>query len=287
MKIEIQPTDVTFGATITGVELANLDLETWPQIKKAFLKYALLIFPSQHLDSRQQVDFAKRFGEIEFLVRNMETIPLSNRSSNGKLMDDDEEQIKLLKGNEIWHTDSSYMPRASKASVLSAKIIPNKGGQTEWADARSAYDFLDDSIKNKINYLKATHNYFISQAKIGHEVKVGAAYGFYEGEPPVHPIVKIHPETDRPSLYVGRHACDVLGMQQKESEELLSFLNAQIVKKQFVWQHQWSPGDIVIWDNRCLLHRAKPFDSGEERLMMHTRIRGDKFSETAVNYQST
>ncbi len=285
MKFKIQPTDVTFGAIVSGIHLSQLTSDLLDDIKEAFLKYALLIFPGQNLSSKQQVEFAKIFGEIEYLVDNMETIPLSNRSSNGRIMSDEEEQIKLLKGNEIWHTDSSYMPRASKASVLSAKIIPEFGGQTEWADARAAYDSLEKHMREKIDTLNATHNYFVSQAKIGHQVKVGAAYGFYEGEPPIYPLVKIHPETNRPALYVGRHACNIIGMPEDEAEELLQFLNAQIVKSQFVWQHSWSPGDIAIWDNRCLLHRARPFDSSKERLMMHTRIRGNKISETALNYR--
>ena len=286
MALKIEPTDVTFGAMVSGVHLSKLTPEALTDIKKAFLEYALLIFPDQDLSSKQQVEFAKLFGDIEYLVDNMETIPLSNRSANGKIMSDEEEQIKLLKGNEIWHTDSSYMPRASKASVLSAKIVPERGGQTEWADARAAYESLDKSIKRKIEKLNATHNYFVSQAKIGHQVKVGAAYGFYEGEAPIHPLVKIHPETKRRALYIGRHACDIPGMPEEKSEELLQFLNTQIVKNQFVWQHSWSAGDIAIWDNRCLLHRARPFDATEERLMMHTRIRGNEDSETALNYRS-
>ena len=287
MAIEIKPTKATLGATITGIALTQLNSGTWSLIKESFLEYALLIFPSQGLNSQQQVDFARRFGEIEMIVENMETIPLSNKSSNGKLMKDDEEQVKMLKGNEIWHTDSSYMPRAAKASVLSARIIPSQGGQTEWADARAAYDGLDDSMKKKIASLKASHNYFRSQAKIGHIVDVGAAYGFYEGESPVYPLVKIHPETGRPALYAGRHACDILGMENVESENLLVFLNEQIVTPPQVWQHQWSPGDLVVWDNRCLLHRARPHDPESERLMMHTRVRGDIGSETAINYRNS
>ena len=127
-------------------------------------------------------------------------------------MGDDTFRMKLLAGNEGWHTDSSYMPLSAKASVLSARVVPSSGGQTQWADPRAAYDALDQSMKDRIEDLTAYHSYFYSQAKLGHEVEAGAGYGFFEGEPPLRPLVKEHPETARLALYIGRHAGRIVGM---------------------------------------------------------------------------
>ena len=267
------------------MKLSEIDTRSLDQIKKLFLEHALLIFPGQFLEARAQEAFAKNFGAIEVLVENMKSIPISNKAENGRLMGRKDEQMKLLKGNEGWHTDSSYMPRAAKASVLSAHIVPPEGGETQWADARAAYDSLEVVTKDNLKNLCAQHNYFRSQAKIGHKVAVGAAYGFFEGESPEYPLVKIHPETGRPALYVGRHACEIPGMESQEAENLLAQLNTHITQEPYVWSHKWAPGDVAIWDNRCVLHRARPYDQSQERLMMHTRIRGERESETAINYR--
>ena len=285
MDMTIERTGATLGAIVNGVRLSEIDTSALVRIKELFLEHALLIFPGQFLDARAQEAFAKNFGAIEVLVENMKSIPISNKAENGRLMDSKDEQMKLLKGNEGWHTDSSYMPRAAKASVLSAHVVPPEGGETQWADARAAYDSLEASTKNRLKDLRAQHNYFRSQAKIGHKVAVGAAYGFFEGKSPEYPLVKIHPETGRPALYVGRHACEIPGMESQDAENLLVQLNTHITQEPYVWSHKWAPGDVAIWDNRCVLHRARPYDQSQERLMMHTRIRGERESETAINYR--
>ena len=285
MDMTIERTGATLGAIVNGVRLSEIDTSALVRIKELFLEHALLIFPGQFLDARAQEAFAKNFGAIEVLVENMKSIPISNKAENGRLMDSKDEQMKLLKGNEGWHTDSSYMPRAAKASVLSAHVVPPEGGETQWADARAAYDSLEASTKNRLKDLRAQHNYFRSQAQIGHKVAVGAAYGFFEGKSPEYPLVKIHPETGRPALYVGRHACEIPGMEAQDAENLLVQLNTHITQEPYVWSHKWAPGDVAIWDNRCVLHRARPYDQSQERLMMHTRIRGERESETAINYR--
>ena len=283
MTLTIQPTAATLGATITDVDLATLDDSTWREVEDAFNQYALLIFPRQALSASAQLAFAKRFGEIEILNENMTTIPLTNKGADGALLDDETFQMKLLAGNEGWHTDSSYMPLSAKASVLSAHVVPSRGGQTEWADPRAAYDALDQAMKDRIRDLTACHSYFYSQAKLGHEVAVGAGYGFFEGEPPLRPLVKVHSETARPALYIGRHAGRIVGMDDDAAEKLLSELMTFICQPPRTFTHTWEPGDIVVWDNRCVLHRARPYDHREERVMMHTRIKGDPATESALN----
>ena len=283
MSLEIRPTDATLGAVITGVDLSALDDAHWQAIEKAFLEYGVLIFPGQHLSAKAQLAFALRFGDIEVLAEGMTTIPIANKALDGKLLEADSERMKLLRGNEGWHTDSSYVRLASKAAVLSAHVIPDSGSQTQWADARAAWDALDDEMRERIANLAAYHSYFYSQAKIGHKVEVGAGYGFFAGESPLRPLVKVHPVTGRSALYVGRHAASIPGMPDAEAEALLQSLNDFICQPPRVYTHHWQPGDVVVWDNRALLHRACPYDYRQERVMMHTRIKGDVASESALN----
>ena len=283
MPLTIRPTEATLGAILTDVNLAALDDLTWREVEDAFHQYAVLIFPGQALSAKAQVDFAMRFGEIEILVDKLKTLPVTNRDVNGGLMDDNTHRMQLLRGNEGWHTDSSYMPLSAKASVLSAHVVPSGGGETEWADVRAAYDALHEATKERIADLTAYHSFFYSQAKIGHQVTVGAGYGFFEGEPPLHPLVKVHSVTKRPALYIGRHAYGIQGYDANESEELLAELVTFACQPPRTFMHSWQPGDIAVWDNRCVLHRARPYDHSEVRVMMHTRVKGDLATESALN----
>ena len=283
MPLTIRPTAATLGATLTGVDLAALDDVSWRDVEDAFHEYAVLIFPDQNLAAQAQIAFAKRFGDIEIIIDDLETIPVSNKGLGGKLLEDDSHRMQLLRGNEDWHTDSSYMPLSAKASVLSAHVVPSAGGQTEWADMRAAYDALDDAMKDRIGTLVAYHSYIYSQAKIGHNVAPGAGYGFFDDEPPLRPLLKVHPVTGRTALYLGRHAYGIAELETGESEKLLKELMALSCQPPRTFSHNWQPGDIVVWDNRCVLHRARPFDHREERVMMHTRIKGDPATESALN----
>ena len=283
MAIHIQPTGATPGAIVTGIRLAALGADEWRALEQAFHAYGLLIFPDQHLDHDAQLAFARRFGDIEVLAEGMTTVPITNLDPQGQLLDQDSHRMQLLKGNEGWHTDSSYMPLAAKASVLSAHVLPLSGGDTEWADARAAYEALDDATRARIADLVACHDYFQSQARIGHRVEAGAGYGFFAGDKPLRPLVKVHPVTGRKALYVGRHASSIVGMAQSEADALIAYLNDHITHPSRVYIHRWQVGDVAVWDNRCLLHRARPYDYRQTRVMMHTRIRGDARTERALN----
>ena len=264
------------------VGLATLDAAAWNDLEAAFHEHAVLIFPGQHLSSEAQIALGARFGEIEHLSADRDIVPISNKSPDGGLAGDDSHQMQILRGNEGWHTDSSYMPLSAKASVLSARVVPAAGGQTEWADMRAAYDVLDDATKDRIAELAAYHSLFHSQAKIGHEVAVGGGYGFFEGDPPLRPLVKMHPVTGRKALYIGRHAYGISSLDPDDSEKLLNDLVTSACQPPRTYMHDWQPGDIVVWDNRCVLHRARPFDHSEARVMMHTRIKGDPATESAL-----
>jgi len=283
MPLTIQATEATFGAIVTEVALDTMGDDAWLQVEAAFHEYGLLVFPGQHLSVTAQEVFAERFGEIEILVETDKTIAVSNKADDGSLLDDDDHYMQLLRGNEGWHTDSSYMPLSAKASVLSAHIVPSVGGRTEWADARAAYDALDGNMKNRIADLAAHHSFFYSQAKIDHKVATGSGYGFFDGEPPLHPLVKVHAVTKQPALYIGRHAYGIPGLSTDESEQLLNDLVSFTCRAPRTYIHNWQPGDIAVWDNRRLLHRAHPYDHSEERVLMHTRIKGDPATESALN----
>lgn len=281
MKIEKQ--EPTLGAVICELNLSTLTSAEWDEIYQQFLEHAVLIFPEQYLSKKEQEGFAARFGEIEHLTEGAKTTAITNKTPKGVFYDADSEWTKLLKGNEGWHTDSSYMSLTAKSSILSAHVVPEKGGETQWADMRSAYDELDDRTKKQVENLSASHSYFHSQAKIGHHVKVGANYGFVDGEAPVHPIVKIHPETGRPALFIGRHAHKIPELSEKASTSLLDHLMSLSCQSPRILTHTWNKGDLVVWDNRCVLHRARPYPPNQERLMLHTRIKGDRVSESALN----
>jgi alpha-ketoglutarate-dependent taurine dioxygenase len=279
----ITPLDATFGAVVSGVALDDLDDTAWRAIQDAFHRYALLVFPGQNLTPEAQTAFAARFGAIEEIVAGHRAVPISNRKADGTLMAPEDYGMKIMKGNEGWHTDSSYMSVSAKASCLQAHVVPSEGGQTEWADMRAAYDALDEAMRERIAALSAFHSLRHSQAKIGHEAPAGSSYGMMDGTPPLRPLVKTHPVTGRKSLFIGRHAFGIPGLPEADSEQLLGDLVAFACRAPRIYRHEWQPGDVAIWDNRCLLHRARPFDIGEPRVMWHVRVSGDPVTERALN----
>jgi alpha-ketoglutarate-dependent taurine dioxygenase len=278
---DIEPLDATFGAVVRGVKLATLGDTTWLDLHAAWLHYALLIFPDQYLSRDEQIAFAKRFGPLEF-----DLAALSNVKADGTLIvDPDNDILKVLKGNMGWHCDSTYMPVQAKGAVFSAEVVPNSGGATGWADMRAAYDALDDDLRAKVESLTAHHSLYYSQSKLGHHPKQGSAYGgygFHDGPVPLRPLVKVHPETGRKSLLIGRHAHNIPTMEAAESERFLRELVDFACRPPRVHHHDWAPGDVVVWDNRCLLHRATPWDMTEPRVMWHSRVAGDPVSEAAL-----
>ncbi len=280
---DIAPLDATFGAVVTGVKLAELDDAGWRDLHAAWLDYALLVFPDQHLKRDQQITFARRFGPLEF-----EMAAISNVRSNGTLRveKDNDDVMKILKGNMGWHADSTYMPVQAKGAVFSAEVVPTIGGQTGFADMRAAYDALDDARKARVEQLQAHHSLHYSQSKLGHQTKKAdgeySGYGLHDGPVPLRPLVKMHPETGRKSLLIGRHAHAIPGMAPAESEAFLQELIDFACQRPRTYHHDWAPGDAVLWDNRCLLHQATPWDMTQKRIMWHSRIAGDPASEAAL-----
>ena len=278
-RIRIDQLPATLGATVSGVRLAGLDDQSWAVIEDAFLEYGLLIFPDQHLSDDDQKAFGRRFGELE---PGLELVALSNVSPQGEVREPEGVVMQMLRGNEGWHTDSSYMPRSAKASMLSAHVVPSIGGNTAWADMRDAYDCLDDATKARIETLSAFHSIRYSQAQLGFEKVLDGSYGYDVADPPLRPLVKVHPVTGRPALYIGRHAHAIPGLSPEASSRLLAELLESACRPPRTYQHRWSVGDLAVWDNRCVLHRACPYDYHVARVMKHTRVAGEA-SEIAAH----
>ena len=284
-KFDVQPIDASFGAVVSGLKLAQLDDATWNDLHQTWLKYALLIFPGQFLKKDEQIAFAKRFGPLEF-----EMGAVSNVREDGTLrveVDPGDDVVKILKGNEGWHADSTFKPLQAKGAVFSAEVVPTIGGHTGWADMRAAYDALDDATRARIASLQAYHSLHYSQSRIGHVPKAGTEdyrkLGFAGDENVLRPLVKVHPDTGRKSLLIGRHAHDIPGLAPEASDQLLQELIDFACQPPRVYHHDWRAGDVVIWDNRCLLHQATPFDMTQPRVMWHTRIAGDPVSELGIS----
>ena len=281
MQPTVAPLNATLGAKITNIDLGNMDDAAWKVVEDAFHEHAALVFSGQNLDADTQVGFAKRFGNLETLNPDGKptAVAITNKKDDGSVLKSDDFRYKTLRGNEGWHTDSSYRPLAAKASILYAQVVPPEGGETELADMRAAYKELSQDMKDKISDLEAYHSLYQSQAKIGYEIKTGSAYGYHTKGAPRRPLVKVHPVTGRKSLFVGRHAYEIVGMDKEEGQKLLDELVNFACQEPRTYSHKWEAGDVLMWDNRCVLHRAMPYDYNEVRILRHTRVAGDPNSE--------
>ena len=275
-----------FGATATGVDLKNLSDDEFSDLHAAFLEHGFLLFPDQHLDEESSIAFGKRFGDLEFGGAPMANQKKHEDGSFGKIYDLQSQLMRTNVGNEAWHTDSTYKPIASRVAMLSAVIVPDEGGQTELADLRAGYEALDDATKEIVAGLSAFHSTNFSQANdLGDfpDTNGDGLYGeVYHGEAYLRPMVKIHPETGKPNLFVGRHAFGIPGLNREESRKLIRSLIEHVVGDDSrVYSHNWVVGDTLLWDNRRALHRARPYDYSKPRYLIGTRVAGDPASELA------
>ena len=269
MAITVVPVTPSFAAEVGDVDLSGpLDPTDLQSIKDAFAKYAVLIFPDQHLSQDQHLDFAKHFGPLETTIGvyrkdtplrvRKEFADVSNLSHDNTVWDNDSRHRMFQMGNRIWHTDSSFKRLPALASMLYARSIPPVGGHTEFADERAAYDALPDDMKRRLDSLVAEHSIFNSRARLGFT-------NFSDEErrelPPVPQVlVRTIPESGRKSLYLASHAGRILGMGEPEARALIDELIAHATQRQFVYTHRWRLHDLVMWDNRCTMHRGTEFD---------------------------
>ncbi len=282
---KVEKLDRSFGAKVFDIALTDIQEDEMQELYQLWLEHALLIFPGQNLSNEEQVEFAKRFGDLEF-----DLSPISNVRTDGTVRDPhDDDIVKSLRGNMEWHHDSTYMPIQAKGAVFTAHVVPKKGGETGWADCRASYKALDQEMKDKIDELSAFHSYEFSQKdRFGHKSKEESefnSYGFDVDPKPLRPLVKTHPETGVKCLTIGRHIQRIPGMTDMEAQKLAKDLEEFTTGNKFwTYHHSWESGDAVIWDNRCLMHQACPWDLTEPRTMYHARLEGNAISEAASNY---
>ena len=269
MAITVCPVTPSFAAEIGDADLSRpLDAADVTAIKDAFAKYSVLIFPDQHLSQDQHLDFARYFGPLETTIAlyrkdaklrvPAEFADVSNLDPENQVWGKDSRQRMFQLGNRLWHTDSSFKRVPALASLLYARSIPPVGGHTEFADERAAYDALPEEMKCRLDSLVAEHSIFNSRARLGF-----TSFSDEEraGLPPVPQVlVRTHPESGRKSLYLASHAGRIFGMGEQEGRALIDQLVAHATQPQFVYTHRWRVHDLVIWDNRCTMHRGVDFD---------------------------
>jgi len=277
-----------FGATVEGVDLRQIDDNQFATIKAAFLDRGFLLFPGQNLDEEASAEFGRRWGDLEFGGQALANQRKHKDGTFGEIFDVESQLMRTNVGNEAWHTDSTYKPISSKCAMLSAVVIPEQGGQTELADSRAAYAALDPEIIDRVTNLSAYHSTNYSQANdVGDfpDSNGEGVYGsVYHGEAYLRPLVKVHPETGIPNLFVGRHAFGIPDLERSESRALIqSLIDFIVCDQERVYQHDWTPGDTLFWDNRYVLHRARPYDYTEPRYLIGTRVAGDPATELAYH----
>ena len=269
MAITVCPVTPSFAAEIGDADLSRpLEAADVTAIKDAFAKYSVLIFPDQHLSQDQHLDFARYFGPLETTIAlyrkdaklrvPAEFADVSNLDPENQVWGKDSRQRMFQLGNRLWHTDSSFKRVPALASLLYARSIPPVGGHTEFADERAAYDALPEEMKRRLDSLVAEHSIFNSRARLGF-----TSFSDEEraGLPPVPQVlVRTHPESGRKSLYLASHAGRIFGMGEQEGRALIDQLVAHATQPQFVYTHRWRVHDLVIWDNRCTMHRGADFD---------------------------
>ena len=269
MPITVCPVTPNFAAEIGDVDLsAPLAASEVADIKAAFAAYSVLIFPEQRLSQDQHLDFARLFGPLETTIAlhrkdtqlrvRKEFADVSNLDPNNEVWGKDSRQRMFQLGNRLWHTDSSFKRLPALASLLYARSIPPIGGHTEFADERAAYDALPEATRRRLDDLVAEHSIFNSRAKLGF---TDFSAEEKQGMPPVPQVlVRTIPESGRKSLYLASHAGRILGMSEQEGRALIDELVAHTTQRQFIYTHRWRVHDLVIWDNRCTMHRGTDFD---------------------------
>ena len=269
MSMEICPVTPGFAAEIGDVDLSRpLAAADEAAIKAAFWKYAVLVFPDQDLTPQQHIEFSKKFGPVETdRVLDQKVTPhrldqsfadISNLAPDGRIWAEDSRQRMYKAGNKLWHTDSSFKFRPGLASLLYSRTVAPVGGHTEFADQRAAYDALPGAMKKKLEGLVAEHSIATSRKKSGFE-----GFNADEGRrlPPVPQVlVRTIPESGRKSLYLASHIGRIFELPEAEGNALIEELIAHTTQRQFVYTHRWRPRDLVMWDNRCTMHRGTDYD---------------------------
>ena len=283
MAIEVTPLHPTLGAELRGVDLTRpVTPELFTEIEAAFNRHGILVFPEQPVTDEQQLAFSRLFGPLEVnpnyagakMRLRADVADISNLDPEGRVLARDDPRNLFNLGNQLWHTDSSFKRIPAKCSLLSARELPPPGpmggGETEFADLRAAWDALPEAKKRGLEGLVVEHSIFRSRSQIGF-----ADFNdeIYRQLPPVpQALVRHHPASGRTSLYLASHASHIIGWPVERGRALIEELIAFATQPQFVYRHSWTVGDLVIWDNRCTMHRGRPYDATQRRVLHRTTV---------------
>ena len=285
MPITIRQVGPCFAGEVEGIDMRNpLTPDEAAAIHAGMDRYAVLVFRNQNIDDVQQLAFTRSLGEIEHAIgtslraaadyRLPTTFAdVSNLDRQDKPFARDDRRRLFAIGNRLWHSDSSFKTVPAKYSLLRAVSIPSKGGNTQFADMRAAYDALDDETKAQVEGMVCEHSQMFSRQQIGF-------FDFTDEErerfrPVRQCMVRTHPVTGRKSLYLSSHAGSIVGWPIPEARGFLRDLIEHATQREFVYAHRWQVGDLVMWDNRQTMHRARPFPANEPRDMRRTTLAGD------------
>jgi alpha-ketoglutarate-dependent 2,4-dichlorophenoxyacetate dioxygenase len=287
MAIRVKPLDPHIGAEVTGLDLREtVPPAVFAEIEAAFNRHAVLVFPGQPLTDDQQIAFSRLFGPLETSpeyagskksrLNRPEIADISNLDPEGRVMSAEDKRLLFNRGNQLWHTDSSFKYVPARCSLLSAREIPPSGGETEFADLRAAYDALPEEKRRALDGLVVEHSIFRSRAQIGFtefNEEIGREL------PPVPQLlVRRHPGSGRKTLYLASHASHIIGWPLEEGRALIEALIAFATQPQFVYSHRWAVGDLVMWDDRCTMHRGRPYDDTKYRRDMHRTTVSDELN---------
>jgi alpha-ketoglutarate-dependent 2,4-dichlorophenoxyacetate dioxygenase len=282
VALPLRPLHPRFGVEIVGVDVRRLDGHAFAEIVAAFEEHSVLLFRDQSIDDEAQIAFSHRFGPLETTIRTIvsqartrpEISNLANVDAEDRLIPAGDKRNLFNAGNQMWHSDSSFKRVPALASLLSARVVPPVGGETEFASTRAAYERLPAATRRLLEGKVAIHSFVFSRGLVsdgllppGHAAQV----------PPVpQALVRVNPRHGRKAFFVGSHACEIVGMPTDEARALLRQLLDLATEPGAVYRHAWRPGDLIMWDNRCVLHRGRPWDETAHRRVMHrTTVAGD------------
>lgn len=286
MSISIRQLGPGFAGEVSGIALAaGLDAAQAQAIHDGMNCYGVLVFHDQLLTDEQQLTFSRQLGPLEQSTGGNITraedrrisndmADVSNLDKEGRVLDRDSRQRLFNLGNRLWHSDSSFRPVPAKYSILSARSVPTRGGNTEFADLQAAYDALDEETKGEIQDLICEHSLMYSRGSLGFTEYSEEEQRMFA--PVRQRLVRVHPGSGRKVLYLSSHAGAIVDWSVPEARLLLRDLTAHATEARFRHAHQWRANDVVIWDNRRVLHRVRPFkDTDVARDMRRTTVAGD------------
>ncbi len=284
-RITIKKLHTLFVAEVTGIDLTvPVPREDFRAIWDAFNEHQVLVFRDQHFDDESQIAFSRNFGELETMIAHPgndwnpgHISVMTNLGKDGNFLPLDHPSVLHRARNEDWHSDSSFKPVAALASLLASRIVPPVGGNTEFASARAAWADLPTERKTVLEHMTALHRVTLRDA---------ASDKGYRDEDRQrhivnHPLVRTNPVNGRKALYVGAHAQEITDMPPEEGARLIDELTSYCTQPKYVYSHQWSHGDAVLWDNRCTLHRATTFDRTKYKRKLHRTTIAGKSPDSA------